>query len=104
MGRGSGKAAGGEGWALVRPAAAKPASRKPARSLFRIRVEVRRGRKVTLAAAEGVARAGLQRIVSDFKTAWGVGGTWREGEIELQGDHRDRLRSALEGEGFLVKG
>lgn len=71
---------------------------------MRLRMEKRRGKPVTVAAATGVAEADLTALLKEAKAACGAGGTVKEGELELQGEHRERLRAMLAGRGYLVKG
>jgi translation initiation factor 1 len=44
--------------------------------------------------------AGLLR---QFRTSLGVGGTLKNGAIELQGDHRDALVERLRAQGYAAK-
>lgn len=46
----------------------------------------------------------LQDLASELKSALGTGGTVKEGHIELQGDHEDRVRDLLEERGYQVRG
>lgn len=41
-------------------------------------------------------------IASDLKSAVGAGGTVDDGTVEIQGDHRERVRDLLEKKGFTV--
>jgi len=107
---------GRAGWALVRPcakcgrhgdacrcaaAAAKP---KDARPTIRMRLEKRSGKSVTVLAATLLQEKALRALASDLKARLAAGGTLKGSEIELQGDHRERLRDLLREQGLLVKG
>jgi predicted translation initiation factor SUI1 len=46
---------------------------------------------------------GLIELATKLKTRLGTGGTVKEGRIEIQGDHRDRIVAELEGLGYRVK-
>jgi len=46
----------------------------------------------------------LEELAKALKTSLGTGGTAGDGFVEIQGDHRDRLRTLLAGRGFSVKG
>lgn len=60
----------------------------------------RRGKVVTLVT--GVPGARLAEVGRDLKRLCGSGGAVKEGVIEIQGDHRDRVADHLRGE-FSVK-
>ncbi|MGO8752106.1 MAG: translation initiation factor [Thermoguttaceae bacterium] len=45
----------------------------------------------------------ITEIATKLKTRLGTGGTIKDGRIEIQGDHRDRIVSELEGMGYRVK-
>ncbi|HLU48285.1 MAG TPA: translation initiation factor [Planctomycetota bacterium] len=99
----------GEGWVFV-PAGEETASGKEqeaARSgpaIARLRIEKRRGKPVTVVAVEGLDDAALREIERELRSACAAGGTRREGEIEIQGDHRETVRPLLSGRGLRVKG
>ena len=46
---------------------------------------------------------GLGELAAKLKQRLGTGGTTKEGRIEIQGDHRDRIVAELEGLGYRVK-
>jgi translation initiation factor 1 len=55
-------------------------------------------------AAEGVSKEDLTALAKELKTLCGTGGTVKEAQAELQGDHRERLRPLLVEKGYWVKG
>lgn len=63
----------------------------------------RRGKGVTTVSGVPLARAELEELARRLKRACGSGGTVRDGVIEIQGDHRDRLVSLLAERGWTVK-
>jgi translation initiation factor 1 len=46
---------------------------------------------------------GLTQLAAKLKTRLGAGGTIKDGRIEMQGDHRERIVAELEGLGYRVK-
>ena len=46
---------------------------------------------------------GLTELATKLKTRLGTGGTVKDGRIEIQGDHRDRIVQELEGMGYRAK-
>jgi predicted translation initiation factor SUI1 len=46
---------------------------------------------------------GLTELATKLKQRLGTGGTVKDGRIEIQGDHRDRIVAELEGLGYRVK-
>jgi translation initiation factor 1 len=45
----------------------------------------------------------LKELAGALKRLCGTGGTVKDGTIEIQGDHRDRIVAALEQRGYTVK-
>jgi translation initiation factor 1 len=63
----------------------------------------RRGKGVTIISELPLDQDGLTELAAKLKTRLGTGGTVRDGRIEIQGDHRDRIVAELEGMGYRVK-
>jgi len=63
----------------------------------------RRGKGVTVITGVPLAGTELAELAKRLKRLCGCGGCVKEGVIEIQGDHRDRLVEALQGEGWRVK-
>jgi translation initiation factor 1 len=63
----------------------------------------RAGKGVTLVRGLALDAAALTALGKQLKTACGAGGTVKDGVIEVQGDHCDKLIAALTSQGFVVK-
>ena len=63
----------------------------------------RRGKGVTIISDLPLDENGLTELATKLKTRLGTGGTVKDGRIEIQGDHRDRIVEELEGMGYRVK-
>jgi translation initiation factor 1 len=63
----------------------------------------RGGRGVTVILGLPLAAAPLEQLAKELKGLCGAGGAAREGRIEIQGEHRDRLVAVLESRGYRVK-
>ena len=61
----------------------------------------RRGKTVTV--VRGLAGGDLDAVAGELKRLCGSGGTVKDGAVELQGDHRDRVAGHLQAKGFAVK-
>jgi len=72
-----------------------------------VRVELdrkrRRGKTVTLLTGFQASEEALKELAKKLKSACGAGGTTHDGEIEIQGDHRERVCGLLAGMGYKVK-
>jgi translation initiation factor 1 len=60
----------------------------------------RRGKAVTTVANVPLDDDGLRELAGRLKKRCGVGGSVKDGVIELQGDHRDTVLEALKGDGY----
>jgi translation initiation factor 1 len=68
----------------------------------KVRREVagRRGKGVTTISNVALDEAGLRQLAGKLKKRCGVGGSVKDGVIELQGDHRDVVMDVLRAEGY----
>lgn len=63
----------------------------------------RGGKAVTLVKGVLLDAAGLAELGKKLKNACGSGGTVKDGVIEVQGDHCDRVVELLKSQGHTVK-
>jgi len=63
----------------------------------------RAGKGVTLVRGLALDAAALTAVAKQLKAACGSGGTVKEGVIEIQGDHRERVVEWLRKDGRVVK-
>jgi translation initiation factor 1 len=63
----------------------------------------RAGKGVTLVKGVPLAGEALTALGKQLKTACGSGGTVKDGVIEVQGDHSDRIIELLKTQGYAVK-
>ncbi|MBC8423147.1 translation initiation factor Sui1 [bacterium] len=73
--------------------------------VIRIRRETkgRKGKAVTVVTGVPLAGGDLKDLAKRLKQLCGSGGTVRDGDIEIQGDHRDRIVGELAKKGWTVK-
>lgn len=73
--------------------------------IVRIRRETsgRKGKGVTTISGVPLAADELKALAKQLKKRCSTGGAIKEGIIEIQGDHRQTLKSELESRGFTVK-
>lgn len=60
----------------------------------------RRGKTVTTVTNVPLGDDGLRDLAGRLKKRCGVGGSAKDGVIELQGDHRETVLEVLRAEGF----
>lgn len=63
----------------------------------------RKGKGVTVISGLVLDEQSLGELAKQLKKRCGSGGTVRDGVIEIQGDHRDRLVAELESMGHTVR-
>jgi translation initiation factor 1 len=73
--------------------------------IVRVRRETggRGGKTVTAIHGVDAPEAKLKELAGELKRLCGTGGTIKDGVIEIQGDHRDKIVAALEQRGYTVK-
>lgn len=62
----------------------------------------RRGKTVTVIGGLQHDPATLAALLRTLKQQCGAGGTIKDGELEIQGDHRERIADALTVMGYRV--
>ncbi|HUN25073.1 MAG TPA: stress response translation initiation inhibitor YciH [Steroidobacteraceae bacterium] len=63
----------------------------------------RSGKGVSVISGLPLAPAELEALASRLKRLCGAGGAVKDGTIEIQGDHRDRLVAELKSLGYDAK-
>jgi translation initiation factor 1 len=83
----------------------KQASSVPADGIIRIRREVkgRGGKTMTVTSGFQLDGDGLQTLAAELKRRCGAGGSVKDGEILIQGDHRESVLAVLKQNGFAAK-
>jgi translation initiation factor 1 len=73
--------------------------------IVRIRRETsgRKGKGVTTVTGVPIAQDALKKLAKELKQQCGTGGALKDDVIEIQGDHRDKIKALLEKKGFKVK-
>ena len=88
-------------------AASRPAPTPVSAATARVRVgrEVagRGGKGVSVISGLPLAGTELEALATRLKKLCGAGGAVKDGTIEIQGDHRDRLVAELQKLGFEAK-
>src|SRR5262245_23305360 len=99
--------------AVIRPGTAGPRAASqpirapvaPAEAKVRVSREVagRGGKGVSVISGLPLALPELEALATQLKKTCGAGGAVKDGRIEIQGDHRDRLVTELVKLGYAAK-
>ena len=80
------------------------AQEAPPKEKQRVRVSLdkrnRKGKAVTLVTGFEGTETDLQELGKLLKTKCGVGGSVKDGDVIIQGDHRQRIQEILQKEGY----
>ncbi|HYL00922.1 MAG TPA: stress response translation initiation inhibitor YciH [Steroidobacteraceae bacterium] len=94
---------------VLRAAASRPAPQPAPAATGAVRVRVARevagrgGKGVSVIRGLPLGREALEELATRLKRLCGAGGAVRDGVIEIQGEHRDRLVAELEKLGYAAK-
>ncbi|MGD8242985.1 MAG: translation initiation factor Sui1 [Desulfobacterales bacterium] len=83
----------------------RPAQAPPGDGVVRLGRETkgRKGRGVTTITGIDLEQDALKKLTRHLKQQCGSGGRVKNGIIEIQGDHRQKLMRLLQNEGWTVK-
>ncbi len=78
----------------------------PSETCLKLRIEKkgRGGKEVTIIDDLPRNPPFFKSLLKNLKNHIGTGGSFKDNTIEIQGDHRSKLRTFLEKRGFKVKG
>jgi translation initiation factor 1 len=82
-----------------------PVDAEAAKQIIRVTLDKKRraGKTVTVASGFQHTAETLAAVAQTLKKKCGSGGTAKDGEIEIQGDHAVRVKSELEKLGYRVR-
>lgn len=63
-----------------------------------------KGKEVTLVTGFVLSPADRRELAAELRRACGTGGTDSDAGVEVQGDHREKVKRLLAGKGWSVKG
>lgn len=63
----------------------------------------RKGKGVSIITGLDLEDAALKLLAAELKKVCGCGGAVKDGDIEIQGDAREKIKTVLEKKGYTVK-
>lgn len=63
----------------------------------------RKGKGVTIISGLALSENDLKKLAKELKQRCGTGGAVKNGEVEIQGDQRDTIKTFLESKGYQAK-
>jgi translation initiation factor 1 len=57
----------------------------------------------TMSIVRGLPPRDVDTVAKDLKKHCGSGGTVKDGAVEIQGDHREKIAARLQSQGYVVK-
>lgn len=76
----------------------------PEKQSAKVRLDRRKQKRLmTVIGGLSEPATDLPDLLSQLKTKCGAGGAIQDGQLEIQGDHVDRVKSALKEMGYRVK-
>ncbi len=79
------------------------ASGAAATGWVKIRREVRRGKPTTVVWDLPVGEDEARKVLKELQRSCGAGGSWKDGQLELQGDHREKVEQLCQLRGWKSK-
>lgn len=65
--------------------------------------EKRKGKPITIIDGYTGATSDFKKLAKELKVTLGVGGSFKDDSIIIQGDYRDKIMNLLKDKGFKVK-
>ncbi len=65
--------------------------------------EKRKGKPITILEGYTGADSDFKKLTKELKTRFSVGGTYKNEQIIIQGDYRDKIMQFLQEKGFTTK-
>lgn len=79
----------------------KPAA--PASGPIKLRLEKKRGKAQIIVCETGMNETQLKELLKQIQAACGTGGCVKDGNLEIQGDHREKIEQILAARGLKSK-